>query len=168
MLLPVPNSTVRGTKDFEPSGDHAVKNWERNMELFQRVLMLISIAFAVSQAVDRSGLVLSFASPAVAQEAQLRVDRPVEKMSVEEPSWERAAGLLVIDVTVNNGNEYPVRNVIIACDLFDERGAQIGSRGPQSTECSSPARPGSAASSSRRAFAAPKSGVAGYFQRSGS
>jgi hypothetical protein len=67
--------------------------------------------------------------PASAQEAFRPEDRPVEKMSVETPSWERAGALLVVDVTVNNGNQYAVRNVIIACDLLDEQGAPIGSRG---------------------------------------
>ena len=69
-----------------------------------KVLMLTLPAFAVFQAVNQSGLIPSFAMPAAAQDAILRLDRPVEKMSVEGPSVERAGGLLVIDLTMNNGN----------------------------------------------------------------
>jgi hypothetical protein len=56
-------------------------------------------------------------------------DRPVEKLSLGRPSWERAGGLLVGELTLSNGNDYPVSNVIIACDFFDASGNPSGSRG---------------------------------------
>jgi hypothetical protein len=54
---------------------------------------------------------------------------PVEKLSLGRPSWERASGLLVAELTVSNGNDYPVNNVIIACDFFDASGNPAGTRG---------------------------------------
>jgi hypothetical protein len=56
-------------------------------------------------------------------------NRPVEKLSLGRPSWERAGGLLVGELTLSNGNDYPVSNVIIACDFFDASGNPSGSRG---------------------------------------
>ena len=56
-------------------------------------------------------------------------DRPVEKLSLGRPSWERAGALLVGELTLSNGNDYPVSNVIIACDFFDASGNPSGSRG---------------------------------------
>src|SRR5204863_319403 len=56
-------------------------------------------------------------------------DRPVENMSIGKPSWRSAAGLLVVDMTVHNANQYSVENLIIACDFLDDRGHPVGTRG---------------------------------------
>ena len=56
-------------------------------------------------------------------------DRPIARLTLGNPSWERAAGLLVGEVTLANGNDYPVTGVIIACDFFDAWGNHVGTRG---------------------------------------
>ena len=63
------------------------------------------------------------------QRVKFAMDRPVEKLSLSRPSWERAGGLLVGELTLSNGNAYPVSNVIIACDFFDASGNLLGMRG---------------------------------------
>jgi hypothetical protein len=95
------------------------------MWFFAKFLIRVALIYMPLQ----GGLLPQFVMVAGAQETLLRLDRPVEKMSVEEPSWGRGGGLLIVDLTVNNGNEYSVKNIIIACDLFDESGAQVGSPG---------------------------------------
>jgi hypothetical protein len=71
------------------------------------------------------------APPAVspAQDRIFGKDRPVDKLSLSRPSWERAGGLLVGELTLSNGNDYAVNNVIIACDFFDASGHPSGTRG---------------------------------------
>lgn len=54
---------------------------------------------------------------------------PVEKLSLGRPSWQRASGLLIAELTVSNDNNYPVNNIIIACDFFDASGNPAGTRG---------------------------------------
>jgi hypothetical protein len=63
------------------------------------------------------------------QRVKFAMDRPVEKLSLSRPSWERAGGLWVGELTLSNGNAYPVSNVIIACDFFDASGNPVGMRG---------------------------------------
>ena len=63
------------------------------------------------------------------QRVKFAMDRPVEKLSLSRPSWERAGGLWVGELTLSNGNAYPVSNVIIACDFFDASGNPVGTRG---------------------------------------
>ncbi len=67
-------------------------------------------------------------SAATPDEAALS-ERPIERLTVGSPSWQRAAGLLVGDVTLANDNDYPVSGVIIACDFFDAWGNHVGTRG---------------------------------------
>jgi hypothetical protein len=110
------------------------------MRLFVKFLVPMWLVFSAPQANVTGGLMPPFLTPAIAQETSLRTDRPVEKMFVEEPSWDQGGGLLIVDLTVNNGNEYSVKNIIIACDLFDERGAQVGSPGTMIHRTFSPGR----------------------------
>jgi len=82
--------------------------------------------------------VAPFASPARAESQA--PDRPVDKLTVVRPVWHRGAGLLFGEVTIRNRNPYPVTHVIIMCDLFDEWGSSIGSKG---TALRRPIPPGS-------------------------
>ena len=68
--------------------------------------------------------------PAAAQEVQDRswLDRPVEKLVVGAPRWQRGSGLVYGTMAFTNGNDYPVKDVIMGCDLFDERGNWIGTK----------------------------------------
>jgi hypothetical protein len=70
-----------------------------------------------------------FAHSAATPDRAAVSDRPIERLTVGSPSWQRAAGLLVGDVTLVNDNDYPVSGVIIACDFFDARGNPVGTRG---------------------------------------
>ncbi len=54
--------------------------------------------------------------------------RAVDRVSVAWPVWRRGAGLLYGSMTFKNGNPYPVWNVIVACDFFDQWGNPIGTR----------------------------------------
>ena len=65
--------------------------------------------------------------PALAEEGVMA--RAVENLSVARPTWHRGAGLLYGEVTVKNRNTFSVVNVIISCDLFDEWGNPLGSKG---------------------------------------
>ena len=66
-------------------------------------------------------------------------DRLIENLAVTRPVWHRGGGLLYGEVTIVNRNLYSVRQVIIACDLFDEWGNPIGSK---STALLTPFPPG--------------------------
>ncbi|HEX9324152.1 MAG TPA: hypothetical protein VF913_18840 [Xanthobacteraceae bacterium] len=95
--------------------------------LVAAVLLTLTALVAVPAVTDA----LKLARPAVppAQQRAFGEDRPVEKLSLSPPSWEHAGGLLVGKLTVRNGNDYPVNNVIIACDFFDASGHVLGTRG---------------------------------------
>jgi hypothetical protein len=54
--------------------------------------------------------------------------RPVEKLMVGTPQWHRGAGLVYGTMALTNENAYPVKNVTIGCDFFDERGNRIGTK----------------------------------------
>jgi hypothetical protein len=52
----------------------------------------------------------------------LAIARPVGNLSLGEPRWQHAGGLLVGELTLTNGNDYSVSNVVIACELLDRAG----------------------------------------------
>ena len=86
---------------------------------------------------------LSFAgAPAAAQEVQDRswLDRPVEKLVVGAPRWQRGSGLVYGTMAFTNGNDYPVKDVIMGCDFFDERGNWIGTKATVIQRVISPGR----------------------------
>jgi hypothetical protein len=56
------------------------------------------------------------------------------------PVWRRGSGLLYAAITLMNVNPYPVWNVIIACDFFDEWGNPIGTRATQINRIFGPRR----------------------------
>jgi hypothetical protein len=66
-------------------------------------------------------------------------NRIIDKLLVTRPTWHQGGGLLYGEATIVNRNARSVRQVIIACDVFDERGNQIGSR---STALFTPFPPG--------------------------
>ena len=70
------------------------------------------------------------AAPATAQElhGQASQDLPADKLAVGAPHWRRGSGLVYGTMALRNGNDYPVRNVTVACDFFDEWGNPIGTK----------------------------------------
>ena len=81
-------------------------------------------------------------APAAAQEVQDRswLDLPVEKLVVGTPRWQRGSGLVYGTMAFTNGNEYPVKDVIMGCDFFDERGNWIGTKATVIQRVISPGR----------------------------
>jgi hypothetical protein len=96
--------------------------------LVAAVLLTLAAVAAVPAATDLLGHRLArLAAPA--QDPTPANERPIEKLSLNRPSWEGAAGLLVAELTLSNHNAYAVNNVIIACDFFDASGNPLGMRG---------------------------------------
>jgi hypothetical protein len=69
-------------------------------------------------------------TPAVAGQVHERAlpDVPVEKLMVGRPQWRRGSGLVYGSMALTNENAYPVKNVTIGCDFFDEWGNPIGTK----------------------------------------
>lgn len=86
------------------------------------VLVLGGAVAAVAAATDL--LAYRPARPAaIPTQALVSVDiRTAGNLSLGRPKWQHAGGLLVGELTLQNGNDYPVSNVIIACDLFAASG----------------------------------------------
>jgi hypothetical protein len=97
--------------------------------LMAAILLTLAAIAAVPAATNLIGHRLAPPAVSPAQDPISGKDRPVEKLSLSRPSWERAGGLLVGELTLSNGNDYSVSNVIIACDFFDASGKLLGSRG---------------------------------------
>ena len=93
--------------------------------LMAAILLTLAAIAAVPAATNLIGRRL--APPA--QDQIFGKDRPVDKLSLGRPSWERAGGLMVGDLTLSNGNDYAVSKVIIACDFVDASGHPLGTRG---------------------------------------
>jgi hypothetical protein len=55
-------------------------------------------------------------------------DLTVEKLMVGRPQWRRGSGLVYGTMALTNENAYPVKNVTIGCDFFDEWGNRIGTK----------------------------------------
>ena len=90
---------------------------------------LLIVLPVVDSTNDRCGL--SFAgAPAAAGEIHEHpsADRPVERLAVGTPQWRRGSGLVYGTMVFTNGNDYPVRDVMIGCDFFDEWGNPIGTK----------------------------------------
>src|SRR5690348_15394072 len=80
----------------------------------------------------RLTLVCSFLvtmTAATAQQNSPSPDRAVDRLSISRPTWHRGAGLVYGAITVRNHNPYSVINLILSCDLFDEWGNPLGSKG---------------------------------------
>jgi hypothetical protein len=97
--------------------------------LVAAILLTLGAAAAVPAAANLVGHRLARPAVSPVQDQTSGKDRPVEKLSLSRPSWEHAGGLLVGELTLSNGNDYPVSNVIIACDFFDASGHALGTRG---------------------------------------
>jgi hypothetical protein len=66
-------------------------------------------------------------------------NRLIDKLLVTRLTWHRGGGLLYGEATIVNRNPHSVSQVIITCEMFDERGNQIGSK---STALLTPFPPG--------------------------
>ena len=55
-------------------------------------------------------------------------NRLIDKLLVTRPTWHQGGGLVYGEATIVNRNPHSVWQVIIACELFDERGNKIGSK----------------------------------------
>src|SRR6185312_4412661 len=80
-----------------------------------------------------------FSTMAVNAAEPASTDRPIDKLTVNRPTWHQGGGLLYGEATIDNRNPYSVRQVIIMCDLFDEWGNPIGTK---STALLTPFPPG--------------------------
>lgn len=78
-----------------------------------------------------------FVVPVSAQELP---DRPVDNLSLGHPFWRRGAGLVYGSMALRNQNSYAVKDVIIACDFFDEWGNLVGRRATGIPRIFSPGR----------------------------
>jgi hypothetical protein len=101
---------------------------------------------AVYQLAIGLGLVLyaaaspcSFPTMAANAAEPMGSNRVIDKLLVTRPTWHQGGGLLYGEATIVNRNAHSVRQVIIACDVFDEWGNQIGSK---STALLTPFPPG--------------------------
>jgi hypothetical protein len=54
---------------------------------------------------------------------------PVDKFSVVSQNWHRFPGLAVADITFQNANDFRVRDAVISCEFFDDKGKLIATRG---------------------------------------
>jgi hypothetical protein len=99
------------------------------MRALLAAIMLILVAAAAVPA--PTGLLAQrpVRSAMPARDSNWAKERTVEKLSLSRPSWEDAAGLLIAELTLSNHNDYPVSNVIIACDFLDAVGNRLGTRG---------------------------------------
>jgi hypothetical protein len=53
---------------------------------------------------------------------------PPTTVAAKQPRWRREGGFLIADIILDNRAEFPVHNVILACDFFDEGGLPLGKR----------------------------------------
>ncbi len=54
---------------------------------------------------------------------------PIDKFSVVSQTWHRFPGLAVADITFQNGNNFRVRDAVIACEFLDAKGKLLATRG---------------------------------------
>jgi hypothetical protein len=90
-------------------------------------IIVLLLAFAAARWPE-FGFGLTTAATAQDARPTGRFGRPIDNISVARPVWRRGSGLLYGAITLRNANPYPVWNVIIACDFFDEWGNPIGTR----------------------------------------
>lgn len=75
------------------------------------------------------GVNAGLTSSALAQDrSENEASRAVDRVSVAWPIWRHGSGLLYGSMTFKNANPFPVWNIIVACDFFDEWGNPIGTR----------------------------------------
>ena len=67
-------------------------------------------------------------------------NRLVDKLLVTGLTWHQGDGLLYGEATIVNRNPHSVSQVIITCEMLDERGNQIGSKEHRPTDALSTRR----------------------------
>jgi hypothetical protein len=63
------------------------------------------------------------------QPAPVQGPPPIDKFWVVSQDWHRSPGVAVADITFRNGNDYNLRDPVIACDFFSSSGTLIATRG---------------------------------------
>jgi hypothetical protein len=87
------------------------------------------------------GLWLGVALSAMAQEpAWNMAGHTISGVRVARPFWRRGSGLAYASMTLINNNPYPVWQVIVACDFFDQWGNNIGTKATAIARVFSPGR----------------------------
>ena len=87
--------------------------------------LLLALGGAIAAVTAATDLLAHRSARPAATPAQRPISaiaRPVGNVALGQPKWERAGGLLIGELTLSNGNDYPVSSVIIACDFFDAGG----------------------------------------------
>jgi hypothetical protein len=107
---------------------------ETNMAVRSRTFLtacfgFLSVLPVLGPTNARYGLYFA-ATPAAARQVRDHAwpDPPVEKLMVGTPQWHRGSGLVYGTMALTNENAYPVKNVTIGCDFFDEWGKPIGTK----------------------------------------
>jgi hypothetical protein len=54
---------------------------------------------------------------------------PIDKFRIVSQEWHRYTGLVVADITFENGNNYSVKNAVISCDFVNPQGSEVATRG---------------------------------------
>lgn len=56
-------------------------------------------------------------------------ERPVDKLSVTQQAWRQEGGFLIADVTFRNDNPFPLKGVIVACEIIGDKAKPHENRG---------------------------------------
>jgi hypothetical protein len=97
---------------------------ERN--LMQNAVYQLAIGFGLVLYVAASPCLFPIMAANAAEPAAS--NRLIDKLLVTGLTWHRGGGLLYGEATIVNRNPHSVSQVIITCEMFDERGNQIGSK----------------------------------------
>ena len=54
---------------------------------------------------------------------------PIDKFRIVSQEWHRYTGLVVADITFENGNNYSVKNAVVSCDFVNPEGSEVATRG---------------------------------------
>jgi hypothetical protein len=56
-------------------------------------------------------------------------ERPVDKLSVLQQAWRQEGGFLIAEVTFRNDNPFPLKGVIVACEIIGDKAKPHENRG---------------------------------------
>jgi hypothetical protein len=141
-LIEEESGPISSILDASPAAPDALKtSWRRvesgsgNLEAAMlarlTVLAITAVALSMASLVEGPwpGGIPGSTTPAAAQDRSgSGAYRAIDRVSVGWPIWRRGSGLLYGSMTFRNANSYPIWNVIVACDFFDQWGNPIGTR----------------------------------------